>query len=126
MLPKRKEKEGSLIKISDSPLKLLKDTSATKSFINPEIPEENFSRFVKKEPSMVSSIFQTTTRNFCAEISLFSEFNSNKFNKFHLFKLYNLLIRKVPSSLHPITNHPSLITIGEINYYFSFAPNHIL
>lgn len=82
-------KDLPYIKIANPPLKLLIDTGATKSFLNPEIAENYFQEFIKNEPFTISSIFQTTTRDLCADIPAFSELNTNKTIKFYLFKFHH-------------------------------------
>lgn len=82
-------KDLPYIKISNPPIKLLIDTGATKSFLNPEIAEKYFHDCIKHEPFTISSIFQTTSRDLCAEIPAFQEFNSNKKIKFYLFKFHH-------------------------------------
>lgn len=70
-------------------MKLLIDTGATKSFLNPEIAEKHFLNYIKKENFTISSIFQTTNRDQVAEIPAFEEFSTRENIKLYLLKFHN-------------------------------------
>nr|CAH7750749.1 unnamed protein product [Callosobruchus chinensis] len=76
------------IEIANPPLKLLIDTGATKSFLNPELAYKYFPKNIYKEPFEVTSVFQHSKRDYFAEIPAFPEFNIREPIKFHLFKFH--------------------------------------
>nr|CAH7723778.1 unnamed protein product [Callosobruchus chinensis] len=63
-------------------------TGATKSFLNPELAYKYFPKNIYKEPFEVTSVFQHSQRDYCAEIPAFPEFNIREAIKFHLFKFH--------------------------------------
>ena len=73
---------------SPTPLKLLIDTGATKSFLNPEVAFKYYLNNIQHEPYIVSSIFQNHSQDYCADIPIFPEFNSKANFKFYLFKFH--------------------------------------
>lgn len=78
------------IKINNPPLKLLIDTGSTKSFINPEIASNYYRDNIFHEPFTVSTIFQSSSHEYCAEIPIFPEFNRQDNLKFYLFNFHNV------------------------------------
>lgn len=84
------KKELPYIQISKPPLKLLIDTGSTKSFLNPEIASKYYYDKISYEPFIVSTIFQTSSHDYCTEIPIFPEFNQNDHLKFYLFNFHNV------------------------------------
>uniref|UniRef100_A0A6P7GNR5 Uncharacterized protein LOC114340293 n=1 Tax=Diabrotica virgifera virgifera TaxID=50390 RepID=A0A6P7GNR5_DIAVI len=82
------QRELPYIQIHEPPLKLLVDTGSSKSFLNPEKANFFYKNFICYEPFVVSAVFQSTKKDFCAEIPIFSEFHQEVKIKFHLFDFH--------------------------------------
>lgn len=70
-------------------MKLLINTGSTKSFINPDLAEKYYSKFIFKKQFTVSTVLQISTYDFCANISIFNEFKHNGNFEFYLFKFHD-------------------------------------
>lgn len=65
------------------------DTGSTKSFINPEIAEKYFSKFIKYDPYVISTAHGTSNQNYSISIPCPKLFKSNNLStKFHIFKFH--------------------------------------
>lgn len=84
------KRELPYIEIKNPPLKLLIDTGATKSFLNPQIGFKYYKNKLIHEPFVVTSIFQNHSQEYCVNIPTFSEFNSDSNLKFYLFKFHDV------------------------------------
>ncbi|CAH1107315.1 unnamed protein product [Psylliodes chrysocephalus] len=76
------------ISISYSPLKLLINIGVAKSFLTLKTAIKFNPDNVKREPFIVTSIFQNHSQDYCAEIPIFPEFNTDGNFKFYIFKFY--------------------------------------
>lgn len=81
-------KQLPYIEISQPPLKLLLDTGATKSLLDPNIAEKYFANKIYNEKFTISTAFKEHHLNSCADIPFFAEFNENSDIKFYLFKFH--------------------------------------
>lgn len=84
----RNKIELPLIKISNTPLKLIIDIGWTIFFINPDLAFKYYKIF--HEQFAVSTVFQITSHDYCSEIPTSKEFNNGDSPKFHLFQFHNI------------------------------------
>lgn len=66
------------------------DTGSTKSFINPDIAHAYYKNKIFYEPFVVSTVFQSSSHDYCAEIPLLREFNYVNPLRFYLFKFHHV------------------------------------
>ena len=72
-------------------IKLLIDTGATKSFIDPDIAETFFPHTIRDDPFIVSNTFSTSAHKYSAYMEIPDFFNRpNEHMKFHLFKFHSI------------------------------------
>ena len=70
-------------------LKILVDTGATTSFINPDIANNLWPKNIKFDPITVSNCFTKSRQNYSVQIPIPKIFKlPNKFFKFHMFKFH--------------------------------------
>lgn len=68
---------------------MLIDTGSTKSFLDPEIAFNTYKHCVKRDPFIVTSVFQNYSQEYSAELPAFEEFKDPKLElKFYLFKFH--------------------------------------
>lgn len=70
---------------------MLIDSGASKSFLDPKMAFKYFSKFIKEDPFIVSTIFQQSAHRYSANIPTSEIFNLSKEHKmkFHLFKFHD-------------------------------------